>query len=290
MSKKAKKKYDSHKKNRSEASTSESPVKAKKHLGQHFLKDEVIAQKIAETLSLRGYRDVIEIGPGTGVLTKYLLERDMDLVAMDLDADSIIYLNHSFSLEHPQLRQRNATFKVIEADFLNYDLITLFKNEPFAITGNFPYNISTQIVFKLLQLKEYVPEFTGMFQKEVAQRICEKEGSKVYGILSVLVQAFYNAEYLFSVPPQVFDPPPKVQSGVLRLTRKNDLNLGCDENLFRKVVKAAFNQRRKTLRNSLKSFAISDILKEDAIFDKRPEQLSVAHFIDLTTKIAHDTV
>lgn len=267
-----------------------SPVKAKKYLGQHFLKDEAIAQQIAETLSLNGYNNVIEIGPGTGVLTKYLLKNPIDLVAMDLDSESIIYLNHSFPLEHPKVLKGEGSFKVIEADFLKYDLSTLFGQEQFAVTGNFPYNISTQIVFKMLEMKEQVAEFTGMFQKEVAKRICEKDGNKTYGILSVLVQAFYEAEYLFTVHPQVFNPPPKVQSGVLRLKRKDNFKLDCDEKLFFKVVKAAFNQRRKTIRNSLKSFALSDILKEDAIFDRRPEQLAVADFIALTQKIANDTL
>lgn len=290
MSKKAKKYDDSAKKSRTKSWKDHSPVKAKKHLGQHFLTDEDIARQISETLSLKGYRNVIEIGPGTGVLTKYLLLRDLDLVAMDLDADSIIYLNHSFPLEHPSILEHSGTFKVLEADFLNFDLSNLFGEEQFAITGNFPYNISTQIVFKLLELKEYIPEFSGMFQKEVAERICEKEGSKAYGILSVLVQAYYDAEYLFTVHPQVFNPPPKVQSGVLRLTRKKNLELGCGERLFFKVVKAAFNQRRKTIRNSLKTFDLSHILKEDAIFDLRPEQLSVQDFITLTKKIAHDAV
>lgn len=267
-----------------------SPVKAKKFLGQHFLKDETIAQQIADTLSLENYNKVIEIGPGTGVLTKYLLSKDIDLVAMDLDADSIIYLNHSFTLEHSKTMQGKSTLKVIEADFLNYDLHTLFGSNQFAITGNFPYNISTQIVFKMLEYRNQVPEFTGMFQKEVAKRICATEGNKTYGILSVLVQAFYNAEYLFTVPPHVFDPPPKVQSGVLRLSRKPDYQIDCEEKLLFKVVKTAFNQRRKTLRNSLKSLALSDNLKEDAIFDQRPEQLSVTDFITLTKKIADDTV
>ncbi len=265
-----------------------SPVKAKKYLGQHFLKDEGIARQISETLSLNGYKNVIEIGPGTGVLTKYLLLQDIDLVAMDLDADSIVYLNHSFPLEHPKLLRRSGSFQVVEADFLNYDLTQLFGNTPFAITGNFPYNISTQIVFKMLEMKEQVPEFSGMFQKEVAQRICEKEGSKAYGILSVLVQAFYDAEYLFTVHPQVFDPPPKVQSGVLRLIRKPDFTLDCDEKLFFRVVKAAFNHRRKTIRNSLKSFDLSDTLREDTIFNLRPEQLSVGDFILLTKKIQQE--
>lgn len=268
----------------------DSPVKAKKHLGQHFLKDEEVARKISETLSFKGYTKVLEIGPGTGVLTKYLLQKDTDLVAMDLDAESIVYLNHSFPLEYPQLLHGKDKFHVLEADFLSYDIQGLFGTTPFAITGNFPYNISTQIVFKLLELKEQVPEFSGMFQREVAQRICQKEGSKTYGILSVLVQAFYEAEYLFTVPPQVFDPPPKVHSGVLRLIRKTDFSLDCDESLFFKVVKTAFNQRRKTLRNSLKTFMLSENLKEDAIFDQRPEQLAVADFVTLTKKIANDIV
>lgn len=271
-------------------SSEEGPVRAKKHLGQHFLKSEEIAKKIAATLSGDGYRDVLEIGPGTGVLTKYLLMRDIDLVAMDLDADSIVYLNHSFPLEHPKLLDRSGSFRVMEADFLQADLHAIFDDRPFAIIGNFPYNISTQIVFKLLEYKRQIPEFSGMFQKEVAKRICEKEGSKTYGILSVLVQAFYKAEYLFTVHPEVFDPPPKVQSGVLRLTRREELDLGCDESLFFKVVKTAFNQRRKTLRNSLKTLNLSDNLKEDTIFDRRPEQLGVAEFISLTKKIAHDTL
>ncbi len=287
MGKKWKKRKDDHTHNKTKE---KGPVKAKKYLGQHFLKDEEIAQKIAETLTLDNYKNVIEVGPGTGVLTKYLLLRQINLVAMDLDADSIIYLNHSFPLEHPKVLNENSAFKVIEADFLQYDLQSLFGKEQFGITGNFPYNISTQIVFKMLELRNQVPEFSGMFQKEVAQRICAKEGNKTYGILSVLVQAFYNAEYLFTVHPQVFDPPPKVQSGVLRLTRKSNFDLGCDEKLFYRVVKTAFNQRRKTMRNSLKTMVLSDNLKEDVIFDQRPEQLSVTDFIALTKKIANDTV
>ncbi len=285
MGKKKKKQYEqTHTKSWKE----DSPVKAKKHLGQHFLKDEEIAQKIAETLSLDGYRNVVEIGPGTGVLTKYLLLQDINLVAMDLDADSIVYLNHSFPLEHPKAMAGKSTLQVIEADFLKYDLTEIFGDEQFAITGNFPYNISTQIVFKMLEMKAQVPEFSGMFQKEVAKRICEGEGNKTYGILSVLVQAYYDAEYLFTVSPQVFDPPPKVQSGVLRLVRKKNFTLDCDEKLFFRVVKAAFNQRRKTIRNSLKVFDLSPELRGDIIFDQRPEQLSVTDFVALTKKIALD--
>ncbi len=266
------------------------PVRAKKHLGQHFLKDESVAQKIGNTLSLSGYTNVLEIGPGTGVLTKYLLMRGIDLVAMDLDVDSIVYLNHSFPLEHPKVLEKNAQLKVIEADFLKFDLKQLFGENQFAITGNFPYNISSQIVFKMLEHRTQIPEFSGMFQKEVARRICASEGNKTYGILSVLVQAFYEAKYLFTVHPEVFDPPPKVQSGVLQLVRKKEFHLPCNEALFFRIVKAAFNLRRKTLRNSLKGMGLSDNLKEDAIFDRRPEQLSVAEFITLTKKIENDSV
>jgi len=267
-----------------------SKVRAKKHLGQHFLRDQAIAQRIAGTLSLEGYSKVLEIGPGMGVLTKHLLKRDIDLVAMDLDSESILYLKESFPLENPDLFQGNDRLELIEGDFLKFDLSTLFGKEPFAITGNFPYNISSQIVFKMLEHREQIPEFSGMFQKEVAQRICEGPGSKAYGILSVLVQAHYQAEYLFTVPPDVFDPPPKVDSGVLRLRRRDQQKLDCDEKLFLRLVKTAFNQRRKTLRNSLKSFGLSENLKEDSIFDQRPEQLSVADFVTLTQKMAHDPV
>lgn len=283
------KKKKFHKEHRSKK-RNESPVKAKKHLGQHFLKDEAIAKQIAETLTYNGYNKVLEIGPGTGVLTKYILENNVDLIAMDLDTESIAYLNQNFLLEHPGLIQRKGNFIVLETDFLQQDLTSHFGDEQFAITGNFPYNISTQIVFKMLENKEQVPEFTGMFQKEVAARICAKEGNKTYGILSVLAQAFYDAEYLFTVPPSVFDPPPKVDSGVLRLTRKKNLDLGCDEKLLWRTVKLAFNQRRKTLRNSLKTFELSNSLKENAIFDRRPEQLSVSDFIGLTLLIENDTV
>jgi|TARA_B110000977_G_scaffold165826_1_gene213342 16S rRNA (adenine1518-N6/adenine1519-N6)-dimethyltransferase len=267
-----------------------SAVRAKKHLGQHFLKDQVVARKIAETLLLNGYDNVIEIGPGTGVLTQYLLEQDINILALDLDRESIEYLKTDFEINHLKLLQRKKSFEVRNADFLKEDLSALFNGAPFGITGNFPYNISTQIVFKMLEHKDRVIEFTGMFQKEVAQRICEKEGSKAYGILSVLVQAFYEAEYLFTVHPEVFNPPPKVQSGVLRLTRKDNLTIDCSETLLKTVVKAAFNQRRKTLRNSLKTLQLSENLTKDAIFDKRPEQISVADFIALTKKIAHDTL
>jgi 16S rRNA (adenine1518-N6/adenine1519-N6)-dimethyltransferase len=262
-------------------SPSDKGVRAKKHLGQHFLKDEVVAKKIADTLNFNGYTKVLEIGPGTGVLTKYLLEKDIELVAMDLDRDSISYLEANYL---------NKNLQLLEADFLRYDLSDVFGESEFAVTGNFPYNISTQIVFKTLENKEKIPEFTGMFQREVAERICAKEGSKTYGILSVLAQAFYEAEYLFTVPPTVFNPPPKVESGVLRLVRKADFSLACDEKMLYKVVKTAFQQRRKTLRNSLKSFNLSDKIKEDTIFGQRPEQLSVAQFVALTLKLEEDAI
>jgi 16S rRNA (adenine1518-N6/adenine1519-N6)-dimethyltransferase len=256
-------------------------VKAKKHLGQHFLTDESIAERIADSLSLNGYKQVLEIGPGMGVLTKYLLKKDIKTHVIEIDSESVDYLKANYL---------NLADRVHEKDFLKYDLTEIFKNEPFAIIGNFPYNISTQIVFKTLEMRKQIPEFSGMFQKEVAERICSKEGSKVYGILSVLTQAFYNADYLFTVPPTVFNPPPKVESGVLVLKRKENFSLDCDEILFFKVVKTAFQQRRKTLRNSLKTFNLSDNLKANVIFDKRPEQLSVDSFIELTQLIENDKI
>ena len=257
-------------------SGSEAEVRAKKHLGQHFLKDENVAARIAETIHYKDYDFVLEIGPGMGVLTKYLLQKDIEVHVVEIDRDSVAYLREHY----PKLEDR-----IHEKDFLKYDVTSLFGGEKFAIIGNFPYNISSQIVFKMLEWREYIPEFSGMFQKEVARRICEKEGSKTYGILSVLVQAFYEAEYLFTVPPTVFNPPPKVDSGVLRLSRKEDFTLPCDEKLFFRVVKTAFQQRRKTLRNSLKIFQLPDNIKEDSIFGRRPEQLSTAEFIELTKKI-----
>ncbi|QEE48634.1 16S rRNA (adenine(1518)-N(6)/adenine(1519)-N(6))-dimethyltransferase RsmA [Flavobacterium alkalisoli] len=256
-------------------------VKAKKHLGQHFLTDESIAKDIADTLSLEGYNKILEIGPGMGVLTKYLLEKPIETYVIEIDNESVEYLNaHYFKLHG----------KIISQDFLRYNIAKDFGDEQFAIIGNFPYNISTQIVFRTLEMRDRIPEFAGMFQKEVAERVCEKKGSKTYGILSVLTQAFYDAEYLFTVPEHVFNPPPKVKSGVLRLRRKENYHLPVDERLFFNVVKTAFNQRRKTLRNSLKTFNLSDNLKEDSIFDLRPEQLSTEEFIELTKKIAANGV
>ena len=263
-------------------------VRAKKHLGQHFLNDENIAKKIADTLTENGYDNVLEIGPGMGVLTKYLLEKKPKVTVMELDSESVVYLQDTFPVEHIKLDTSKEKFNIIEGDFLKKDFTEIFNKQQVAIIGNFPYNISSQIVFKAIENREYVPEFSGMFQKEVAERIAEKEGSKTYGILSVLTQAFYDAEYLFTVPPSVFNQPPKVDSGVIRLIRKENYTLPVDEKLFFRVVKTAFNQRRKMLRSSLKSFNLSDTLKEDPIFAMRPEQLSVQKFIELTQKIAQD--
>lgn len=252
-------------------------VKPKKYLGQHFLKDEQIAKKIADTLITNKYKDVLEIGPGMGVLTKYLLENEnFTTSVIEIDRESVSYLKeHYKDLEN----------RIFEKNFLKIDLQELYPNKQFAIIGNFPYNISTQIVFKTLENKEQIPEFTGMFQKEVAERIAEKAGSKKYGILSVLTQAFYDVEYLFTVPPSVFNPPPKVESGVIRLIRKKIFSLPVDEKLFYQVIKTSFNQRRKMLRGSLKPLGISNKLKQDIFLTKRPEQLSVEEFIKLTQLI-----
>ncbi|MGB0255040.1 MAG: 16S rRNA (adenine(1518)-N(6)/adenine(1519)-N(6))-dimethyltransferase RsmA, partial [Flavobacteriaceae bacterium] len=243
-------------------------VRPKKHLGQHFLTDQNIAQNIADTLSENGYDEVLEIGPGMGVLTQYLLQKPFTTRVIEIDSESVDYLK-----THYAKLQNN----IIEGDFLKLSLHDYFQDQV-AIIGNFPYNISSQILFKVIKQRERVPEFAGMFQKEVAERICEKPGSKAYGILSVLAQAFYDCEYLFNVSRFVFDPPPKVASGVIRLTRKKEFALPCDDALFFRVVKTAFQQRRKTLRNSLKSFGLSASLKEDSIFDERPERLDVSAF------------
>jgi 16S rRNA (adenine1518-N6/adenine1519-N6)-dimethyltransferase len=254
-------------------------VRAKKFLGQHFLKDLAVAERIADSLQIKNYKKVLEIGPGMGVLTQFLLQKPIETFVIEIDRDSVRYLNTHF----PALKNN-----IIEADFLKASLTDLF-SEPFAIIGNFPYNISSQIVFKTLENRNLIPEFSGMFQKEVAKRIAAKHGNKTYGILSVLTQAFYDVEYLFDVPPTVFNPPPKVNSGVIRLVRKANACLECDEKLFYTVVKTAFQQRRKTLRNSLKSFHLSQNLKEGAIFGQRPEQLTVQEFILLTKMITNDT-
>lgn len=255
-------------------------VRPKKHLGQHFLTDQNIAQNIADTLSEKGYTNVLEIGPGMGMLTQYLLSKPFTTSVIEIDSESVDYLKtHFTALEN----------RIIEGDFLKLSLSDYFEDQV-AVIGNFPYNISSQILFRIIDQRHLVPEFAGMFQKEVAERICEKPGSKAYGILSVLAQAFYDCEYLFNVSRFVFDPPPKVASGVIRLVRKESFTLPCDDTLFFRVVKTAFQQRRKTLRNSLKSFGLSASLKEDSIFDERPERLGVPKFIELTQKIADDTL
>jgi 16S rRNA (adenine1518-N6/adenine1519-N6)-dimethyltransferase len=250
-------------------------VRAKKHLGQHFLRDLEVARRIAASLPLDGRTPVLEIGPGTGVLTQFLLQNpDVDLTAVELDRESVQYLNQNY----PQL-------KVVEADFLKLDLKTLFPGK-FCIIGNFPYNISSQIFFKMLDNRDSIPCLVGMIQKEVAERMAAKAGNKTYGILSVLMQAFYSIDYLFTVHEHVFDPPPKVKSAVIRLVRNEVTSMGCDEQLFKTVVKTAFNQRRKQMRNSLKPLVPKDNpVFADPVFDLRPEQLNVAAFVDLTNKI-----
>jgi len=254
-------------------------VRAKKHLGQHFLKDQNIAQKIVESLSgHKNYQHLLEIGPGTGVLSNFLIDRsEYELLFMDVDQESIDYLIN----QYPQYKD-----KIIKEDFLRIDLGRYYQ-EPFGIIGNFPYNISSQIFFKVLEYRDQIPEVVGMIQKEVAERIAAKEGSKTYGILSVLLQAFYEVEYLFSVPPNVFSPPPKVTSAVLRLKRNEIQTLDCDEKLFFRVVKQGFNNRRKTLRNALKSFDLSTEIKSLDLLNKRAEQLTVNDFVELTNHIAN---
>jgi len=250
-------------------------VRAKKHLGQHFLTDLSICQKISDAVQPEGkYKKVLEVGPGMGALTQFLLKRqDFETHVVEIDKESVDYLNkHYPTLEH----------KIHSVDFLKINLQELIGKEPFAVVGNFPYNISTQILFKVLENKNQIPEVVGMFQKEVAERIAEKPGSKSYGITSVLLQAFYNIEYLFTVDEYVFNPPPKVKSGVIRLVRNNVKTLDCDEKFFKQIVKQAFNQRRKTLRNSLKSLIHEGINKSEEIFSLRPEKLSVADFIRLS--------
>ena len=249
-------------------------VRAKKSLGQHFLTDESIAERIARSLTGRT-RCLLEIGPGMGVLTKYLVgEPQYRFRAIELDRESVEYLH----LHYPEL-------DVIEGDFLRLDLNNIFGDEPFAIIGNFPYNISSQILFRVFEQRNHIPEVVGMFQKEVAERVAAGPGSKTYGILSVLLSAFYDIEYLFTVHENVFNPPPKVKSAVIRLTRNDVQQLGCDERLFVQVVKTGFNQRRKTLRNALKPLNMQLDAIPDEILAKRAEQLSVQDFIFITNNI-----
>lgn len=243
-------------------------VKPKKNLGQHFLRNEDIARQIAESI-VSSPKNVLEIGPGMGVLTKYLIDQGYEnFNVVEIDRESVEYLQQHY----PALREH-----IWSKDFLALDLAGLFEQN-LTIIGNFPYNISSQILFKVLDYKELVNEVVGMFQKEVAERVAAKPGNRQYGILSVLLQAFYDIEYLFTVDEHQFFPPPKVKSAVIRLTRNPDKQLNCAENLFKHVVKSAFNQRRKTLRNSLSQFEFSDEYRQNSIFTKRPEQLSVQEF------------
>jgi len=251
-------------------------VRAKKHLGQHFLKDEMIAKDI--TLSIDEHtKNLLEIGPGTGVLTKYLLKNDqLNLNVIEIDTESVAYLRTNF----PQLEGR-----IIMGDFLHFPIESLFNHASFSIIGNFPYNISSQILFKVLEHRTQIPEVVGMFQKEVAERIASKPGKKTYGILSVLLQAYYDIEYLFTVEPHVFVPPPKVKSAVIRVRRNNVSQINCDDKLFFRVVKTAFNQRRKTLRNALSVFVFDTEKLAADILTKRAEQLSVEDFVNLTNAV-----
>lgn len=252
------------------------PVRAKKNLGQHFLKDEEIAGRIAATLDDFSSLPVLEVGPGTGMLTKYLLKRERDLTVVEIDRESIAYLQVHF----PELKGR-----ILEQDFLRMDFSKFFSDE-FCVIGNYPYNISSQIFFKVIDHKEQIPCCAGMIQKEVAERMVASPGSKTYGILSVLLQAWYDIDYLFTVNEQAFIPPPKVKSAVVRLTRNKRKRLNCNEKLFKSVVKTSFNQRRKMLRNSIKSLLPKESpLPDDPMLNKRPEQLSIEQFEQLTNML-----
>ena len=253
-------------------------VKPKKFLGQHFLKDLSIAKAIADTVDKCPSLPILEVGPGMGVLTQYLITKERTVNVVEIDYESVAYLR----AHYPQLDTC-----IIEDDFLKMRLDNLFDGQPFVLTGNYPYNISSQIFFKMLDNKERIPLCTGMIQREVAQRLAAPPGSKTYGILSVLVQAWYDVEYLFTVSEGVFNPPPKVKSAVISMRRNEVTDLGCDEALFKNVVKTTFNQRRKTLRNSIKPLVpAGHPILADEIFNKRPEQLSVADFIGLTNMVA----
>ena len=253
-------------------------VKPKKFLGQHFLKDLSIAKDIADTVDVCPDLPILEVGPGMGVLTQFIMQKNRPVKVVELDYESVAYLRENF----PALEDN-----IIEDDFLKLNLEKLFDGKPFVLTGNYPYNISSQIFFKMLDYKDLIPCCTGMIQKEVAERIAAGPGSKTYGILSILIQAWYKVEYLFTVHEHVFNPPPKVKSAVIRMTRNETTSLGCDERLFKQIVKTTFNQRRKTLRNSIKPILGKDHpLCADELFNKRPEQLSVADFIGLTNRVA----
>jgi 16S rRNA (adenine1518-N6/adenine1519-N6)-dimethyltransferase len=262
---------------KSNKNTDKSFVKAKKHLGQHFLIDKNISRKIAEQFkNHENCNKVLEIGPGTGALTTFLLEKEKnDIWVIEVDRDSIAYLKQNF----PKLEG-----KIIEQDFLKIKPELLFGEEKFAVVGNFPYNISSQILFKCVEHRNQIPEIMGMFQKEVAVRVAEKPGSKAYGIISVLLQTFYDITYCFTVDENAFNPPPKVKSGVIRLTRNKRKTLPCDEKLFIQIVKTCFNQRRKMIRNTIKQF-IGEEHFEHRFLTERPEKLSVDDFIEFTLEI-----
>ena len=246
-------------------------------MGQHFLKDLQVAQDIANTVDACPELPILEVGPGMGVLTQFLMTKERPLKVVELDFESVAYLRENF----PALGNN-----IIEQDFLKMDLAQLFEGKPFVLTGNYPYNISSQIFFKMLDYKDLIPCCTGMIQKEVAERMAAGPGSKTYGILSVLIQAWYRVEYLFTVHEHVFNPPPKVKSAVIRMTRNETQELGCNEKLFKQIVKTTFNQRRKTLRNSISPILDkTNPLMADPIFNKRPEQLSVQEFINLTNRV-----
>lgn len=253
-------------------------VRPKKHLGQHFLNDMAIASQIVDSLSLHGgYKDVLEVGPGMGVLTQYLTKNENYVTwVIEIDRESVTFLKKHFSVE--------LSGRIIEGDFLKLKFEDLFTNK-FAVIGNFPYNISSQIFFKVVQYKDQIPEVVGMLQKEVAERLASKHGNKTYGILSILIQAYYDIEYLFTVHEHVFTPPPKVKSGVIRLTRNKRDKLPCEEKTFYAVVKQSFSTRRKTLRNCLKAFSLPLEMMAEPQFDLRAEQLSVEDFIALSVRI-----
>lgn len=252
-------------------------VKPKKALGQHFLTDLSVASRIASTMDVAPDLPLLEIGPGMGVLTQFLLEKGRDLKVVEIDSESVEYLEREF----PALDGR-----IIEGDFLKLDLDKIFGDSQFGVIGNYPYNISSQIFFKILDYKDLVPVCSGMLQREVAERLAARKGTKARGILSVLLQAWYDVEYLFTVSEHVFNPPPKVKSGVIIMKRNDVRSLGCDEALFRTVVKTTFGQRRKTLRNSLRGLLPAGAqLPDTAMMGLRPEQLSVAQFIELTNLV-----
>ena len=252
-------------------------VKPKKFLGQHFLTDLSVAQRIANTIDVCPELPVLEVGPGMGVLTQYILKKSREFKVVEIDFDSVPYLHEHF----PELGDN-----IIEGDFLQMNLREVFDGHPFVLTGNYPYNISSQIFFKMIENRDLIPCCTGMIQKEVAERMAASPGSKTYGVLSVLVQAWYDVEYLFTVPETVFNPPPKVKSAVIRLMRNEKSALGCDEQLFRRIVKTVFTMRRKMMRNGMKQILGKDSsLLTDSVFTQRPEQLSVQDYIDLTNRV-----